>query len=184
MKSILSRFWLMFALSACVMTPKQPALHDFGPVPGDSESAIQPIRKAVLSVDAPSWLWDNRIRYRLLYASPTKVGFYALDQWIGAPPELFQQRMMALGGAFPYALRIQLTEFEQQFNAADQARVVLSFAIDAFSADSKRKLASQAFHLEKPAKTPDAAGAVEAFGQLIRQAEANLETWLKTLPDQ
>ncbi|MGZ8200191.1 MAG: ABC-type transport auxiliary lipoprotein family protein, partial [Methylosarcina sp.] len=66
--------------TGCTLTPQQPAVHDFG------ASHAEPYNKLVtrpdISVEAPKWLQDNRIRYRLLYAEPTRVRFYTMDRWI------------------------------------------------------------------------------------------------------
>ncbi|MFZ2407812.1 MAG: hypothetical protein WAW41_21995, partial [Methylobacter sp.] len=76
--------WLVFFSAGCSVTAQQPALHDFGlPAPAEIHQD-----KASVSVNAPTWLWDNRIRYRLLFASPSQVRFYGLDRWIAPPPEL------------------------------------------------------------------------------------------------
>jgi cholesterol transport system auxiliary component len=162
------------------MTAKQPALHDFGLPQSTSTDSNKP----AISVDAPTWLWDNRIRYRLLYASPTHVGFYALDQWLASPPELFQQQLIASGKIPAYPLHIQLLDFEQQFDAPSKARVVLRFSVEAFSPNDKRKLGSHEFRLQQTTKTPDAAGAIKGFSHLVQQADEQIRTWVMGLPDQ
>jgi len=172
----------LFSGIGCVMTPKQPELHDFGLPISSSSRNDNPPSKPTISIDAPTWLWDNRIRYRLLYASPTHVGFYALDQWIASPPELFQQQLINGGKTPAYPLLIQLLEFEQQFDAPDKARVVLSFSVEAFSPDNKRKLGMQLFRLEQTAITPDASGAVKGFSQLVAQADKQIHAWAEGLP--
>lgn len=169
-------FALLIFSAGCVVSPKQPALHDFG-LPQATLSGHDKAAKPIITVDAPTWLWDNRIRYRLLYASPTRVGFYALDQWIASPPELFQQQLTASGKIRPYSLQIQLLDFEQQFDAPDKARVVLRFSVDAFSADNKWKLGTHEFRLQQPTKTPDASGAVKGFSQLVQQADEQICVW-------
>ncbi|NOT13274.1 MAG: hypothetical protein HOP23_15805 [Methylococcaceae bacterium] len=173
---VLLVFPLQFFITGCVMTPKQPALHDFGL--SSSAINIDISTKPIITVDAPTWLWDNRIRYRLLYASPTKVGFYALDQWIASPPELFQQQLIANGKMPSCPMQIQLLEFEQQFDAPDQARVVLRLSVEAFSSDNKQKLGTHEFRLQQPVSTPDAAGAVKGFSHLVQQAEEQLRNWI------
>ncbi len=105
-------------------------------------------------MDAPTWLWDNRIRYRLLYASPTRVGFYALDLWIAPPPELFEQLLISSGKTRNYSLNIRLQDFEQQFDAPDRARVVLRFSVEAYSGDNKRKSIHRNFIWNKPLQRP------------------------------
>lgn len=172
---------VLFFIAGCSITPKEPALHDFGlPAPVSADTGRQG-NKPVITVDAPTWLWDNRIRYRLLYASPTRVGFYALDLWVAPPPELFEQLLVSSGKIRNYSLIIWLQDFEQQFYAPDQARVVLRFSVEAYSEDNNKKMGSQEFYLERFATTPDAAGAVSGFDLLTRQAADRIQGWLAGL---
>lgn len=169
--------WLLLFSTACSVTAKQPALHDFGlPV-----STVPQQGRASITVNAPTWLWDNRIRYRLLFASPSQVRFYGLDRWIASPPELLEQMLSFSGKAQDYALIIRLQDFEQQFDAPERSRVVLRFSVEAYSADNKQMIATQEFSLQQPTKTPDAAGAIGGFTDLARQAAGRIQSWLITL---
>jgi cholesterol transport system auxiliary component len=147
----------------------------------DGVYAASPPGAGAVSVGAPTWLWDNRIRYRLLYETPTQVRFYGLDMWIAPPPELFEQMLVSSIKTLNYSLNIQLLEFEQQFDASDRARVVLRFSVDAYSGDNKQKIGTQEFHLEQSTKTPDAAGAVSGFTDLTQQAVGRIQNWLAGL---
>ncbi len=170
-------FACLFNTTSCVMTPKQPALHDFGlAIAGHDDNSSN--SRATITVDAPTWLWDNRIRFRLLYSSPSKVGFYALDQWLASPPELFQQQL--INSNLPACqLRIQLLEFEHQFDASDKAHVVLHFSVEALSLNNQQKLGNQEFRLQLATESPDASGAIKAFSQLVKQADQQIYEWSK-----
>jgi cholesterol transport system auxiliary component len=169
--------WLVFISAACSVTDKQPAVHDFGlPVSAKAQGG------ASITVNAPTWLWDNRIRYRLLFASPSQVRFYGLDRWIASPPELLEQLLTSSGKAQDYVLIIRLQDFEQQFDAPDRARVVLRFSVEAHPVDNNQTIATQEFHLEQVTKTPDAAGAISGFTDLTQQATGKIQDWLKGLP--
>jgi len=176
-------FSMILSGTGCSSSPKQPVRHDFG-LP-DSISIYKNKRnnKLALTVDAPTWLWDDRIRYRLLYASPTRVGFYALDLWVAPPPELFEQLLISSGKNRNYSLVIWLHDFEQQFDAPDRARVMLRFSVEAYSSDPNKKVNSQEFYLEQPTTTPDASGAVSGFASLTRQAADRIQVWLAGLSD-
>ena len=152
---------LIMVSSACSVTTRQLALHDFG----RSKSTQS---KASVDVNAPSWLWDNRIRYRLLYDSPSEIRFYGLDRWIAAPPELLAQ---LLTGQHEN-LKLYLQDFEQQFDAPDSSRVVLRFSVEAYGAKT------QEFYLEKITKTPDATGAISGFIDLAQQMDEKIQAWL------
>lgn len=169
--------WLIFFSAACSVTAKQPALHDFGL---SAPAAMQQGRVAI-SVNAPTWLWDNRIRYRLLFSSPSQVRFYGLDRWIASPPELFEQFLTSSGIARDYALIVKLHDFEQQFDGPERARVVLGFSVEAYSAADKQKLGTREFHLQQPTKTADAAGAISGFTELVQQAAEGIRGWIAGL---
>jgi cholesterol transport system auxiliary component len=169
--------------SGCSVSPKRPVLHDFGSPIKSSAYKNGQGNKPSITVDAPTWLWDNRIRYRLLYSSPTQVGFYALDLWIAPPPELFEQLLISSGKNRNYSLVIRLQEFEQQFDSHDRARVVLRFSVEAHAEGNNKKIDTQEFYLERPTATPDAAGAVSGFAQLTQQAADRIQNWLAGLPD-
>ncbi|WP_340123163.1 hypothetical protein [Methylobacter svalbardensis] len=167
--------WLALVSVGCSVPVKQPALHDFGlPVLATSQQG-----RALITVNAPTWLWDNRIRYRLLFASPSQVRFYGLDRWIASPPELFEQLLSSSGKTQNYVLIVRLQDFEQQFDAPDRARVVLRFSVEAYS--NNTKIGTQKFHLQQSTKTPDAAGAISGFADLARQAGEKIEGWLAGL---
>jgi cholesterol transport system auxiliary component len=172
---------MLFFITSCSISPKQPALHDFGLPVSISTYKSKLDNKPTITVDAPTWLWDNRIRYRPLYASPTRVSFYALDLWIASPPELFEQLLISSGKIRNYSLIIWLQDFEQQFDAPNRAHVVLRFSVDAYSNDNNKKAGTQEFYLEQPTTTPDAAGAVSGFNNLTRQAVDRIQVWLAGL---
>ena len=163
------------------MTPKQPALHDFGLTISSPLDNRELDTDPMITVDAPSWLWDTRIRYRLLYKSLTHIGFYALDLWIAPPPELFRQQLLANGKLSNYRLLIRLLEFEQQFDALDKARVVLRFSAEARSLDNQRTIGIQTFRLERATASANAVGAVSGFADLTRQATDRMHVWLSGL---
>ncbi|MDD5322439.1 MAG: hypothetical protein PHD43_17870 [Methylococcales bacterium] len=176
-------FTMLLSGTGCSVSSRQSALHDFGLPVSISAYKSKRSNKPAITVDAPTWLWDDRIRYRPLYASPTRVGFYALDLWIASPPELFEQLLISSGKFRNYSLTIWLQDFEQRFDAPDRARVVIRFTVDAYSDDNKKKAGTQEFYLERPATTPDAAGAVSGFANLTRQAVDRIQVWLAGLPD-
>jgi cholesterol transport system auxiliary component len=170
--------WLVFFVTGCSVPDKQPALHDFG------RARVMSIQQAGVSINinAPTWLWDNRIRYRLLFASPSEVRFYGLDRWIAPPPELFEQILASNAGFSGYSLIIRLQDFEQQFDAPDKARVVLRFTVEAYSPNDKQKVGSKEFYLDQATKSPDAAGAINSFSDVAHQAVKKIQDWFLALP--
>ncbi len=165
---------MIACLTACGTATKQPALHDFGA----PELTMSGQNNASINVNAPTWLWDNRIRYRLLYAKASQIGFYGFDRWIASPPELFEQLLVSSSKTMNYALTIRLQDFEQQFDTPDRAHVLLRFTVEAYSTDKKQNLGSQVFTMQLPTKTPDAAGAINGFIDLTQRAVDNIQNWL------
>lgn len=175
-------FWLLFAvLPGCSVWPDAPepaALHDLGPY--NSKYKDSPWRQAI--VTSPDWLNDTGIHYRLLYARPTERRSYTRDRWVAPPGALLQQHLN--NGLDPSGprLRIELQDFEQIFDRADLARVVMVVRATAEASQPDTKPASQAFRFEASAPSPDAAGALQAFPILIRKAEDELTHWVEELP--
>jgi cholesterol transport system auxiliary component len=161
--------------------PLQPVAHDFGPV-------IDPPRERAsgygsqMVVEAPEWLQNNRIHYRLLYSDPTRVRFYARDRWLAPPPMLLAQRLTADNGAGGCRLRIQLKAFEQLFDRPQSARVVMGFLARVQTPGAGRPVYEKAFQFSHSTTSADAAGAVSGFAILVDDAGHRLRTWLAGLP--
>lgn len=180
MKKLYSLSIALF-LGSCTILPEiQPvAIHDFGFTfykPGNSDLAPTQV-----SVEAPEWLADTRIRYRLLYAEPTQVRYYSLDQWIAPPNELFEQLLSTHTSGLPKLLAIQIQGFEQQFDAPGRAKALMRFSAVASSENSGDKLLKKDFVLQQPCPTADAKGAVTGFSILARNAVDQIQLWLKEI---
>jgi cholesterol transport system auxiliary component len=159
---------LLLAVPACSVLPErapQPALHDFG-----AAVAAAPAPWSSIEVDAPDWLQTDRLQYRLLYANPTELRAYALDRWIAPPPALLEQRLKAERNGSGYRLRIELQAFEQVFDRSGSSHVTIRFRAETPTAD-------KTFQLDQPTASPDAAGAVTAFAQLVERTVAVLRAW-------
>ncbi|TAN50088.1 MAG: hypothetical protein EPN21_09755 [Methylococcaceae bacterium] len=172
----IATLFLCVLLSACSVLPSRPAppaVHDFGPAAAANAAAV--------NVDAPSWLRDERLRYRLLYNDPTQVRFYARDHWLAPPPALLGQRLNVAVDGDRYRLKVTLTDFEQMFDAPDQARVVLNLRVHAETVAGK-PVAERLFQYTQPCSSADARGAVEAYAALVRLATDSLRTWLLEMP--
>lgn len=166
---------LVVMVSACSLFPKQPAppsLHDFGPAAGGGEA---------VTVDAPEWLRDERMRYRLLYADPTQVRFYAHERWLASPPALLGQRLAVARDGQAWRLHVRLTDFEQIFDTPASARVVLRLKAVADQPDGPIRL-EKSFDFSRPCPSADVAGAVAAFAEAVDEAASVLKVWLAGLP--
>lgn len=174
---------LAFIASACSIFPPPappPVLHDLGPS-GYRATPTQGTWSSV-AVDAPQWLRDEHIRYRLTYFDPTHVGYYARDRWLAPPPALLAQRLLVAGGGDGYRLRVDLLEFEQVFDGPGSARAVLGFRAEAQRPEDGKVAGERMFRLTLATPGADAAGAVKAFSALTEQAITAISAWLEQLP--
>ncbi|MEO9061451.1 MAG: hypothetical protein ABI270_05355 [Nitrosospira sp.] len=170
---------LMATVSACSSIGANhglPISHDLGPI------AISTAQDAAVTLDAPAWLWDERIRYRLLYKDATAIRYYNLDRWEAPFPALLERRL-TLNGKRPFTVHIHLTQFEQQFETSNQARVVMSLMVSVRAAKDHRLVANRSFNLSQDTVSLDAAGAIAGFATLTEQAKTGIQAWLETLPD-
>jgi cholesterol transport system auxiliary component len=169
---------LIAMVSACSIGSKHglPVRHDLGPM------AISTAQGTAVTLDAPVWLWDERIRYRLLYEDATVIRHYNLDRWEAPVPALLERRL-TLNGKWPFTVQIKLTQFEQQFETLNQARVVMSLTVSVFTARDYRLIANRSFDLSQNTVSPDAAGAIAGFVILAEQAKTDIQAWLETLSD-
>ncbi len=170
-------FVMWVLVSACtrsVVPP--PTLHDFGLVgePKNADSTAQ------ITVTAPGWLDDGKIRFRLLYHAASQVRAYNLDKWLAPAPELLQQHLLRGGIGHNRVLDMELLEFEQQFSTPQQAEASLRIRARAFGPDGTL-IAGRQFVLKKACPSADAKGAVTALVALTNLAASQINLWLTSL---
>lgn len=169
---------LLATISACSIgsKPKLPVNHDLGPITEQHEDGL------ALTLDAPVWLWDERIRYRLLYQDATVIHYYHLDRWEAPLPALLE-RHLTINSEQPFTVQIQLTQFEQQFETVDQARAVMNLRVSVFAKKDHRLIGQRSFKQLQNTVSADAAGAIAGFIAMTEQAKTGIQAWLKTLSD-
>lgn len=168
------------ALTACGLysaRSAQPAMHDFGPSPASNATDAA----TALAVDAPPWLRDERMRYRLLYEDPTLVRFYTLDTWLAPPPLLLSQWLRVAVDDAKYRLKLTLTDFEQSFDSPASAKVLVVIHASAESNSGKPSV-ERAFRYTRDCPSADADGAVSAFAAAVNDARADIQLWANHLP--
>jgi len=194
-------FALLVACAGCSLSPPAaPAVaqYDFGPEPAASEA--QGLRQSLLiyDVSAPAWLDSPSIYYRLAYQDAARPQAYADSRWVMSPAELFAVRLRgrlaasgkgvvhpADGTRANYALRVELDEFTQVFDAPGKSRAVVRLRASVLR--SRALVAQRAFSVERPVSTPDAEGGVralvgasdEALDQLVAWTVASLKDEIK-----
>ncbi|PKM38497.1 MAG: hypothetical protein CVV06_00220 [Gammaproteobacteria bacterium HGW-Gammaproteobacteria-10] len=159
-------------VTACSMDSAKriPLGHDLAPLSLETDAY------ADVKLDAPIWLWDERLRYRLLYKDPTAVRHYHWDRWQAPLPALLEQRWRGLGKA-GLSLHFELRRFEQRFESADRSHVIMTIRIQVRDHHGRRT--QRIFDWRQPTATPDAAGAIAAYMELLERAERDIEDWLR-----
>jgi cholesterol transport system auxiliary component len=183
--NILALTLIIIGVNACSIRPKASALHDLGyvyTINGASETTTQIDQKqSPVTVEAPKWLEDSGIHYRLMFSSPTQIRTYAMDRWVASPPELFEQLLNNSGKQWPKSLIINLHAFEQQFDAPEKAKALMQFTATTLPDEKSNHSIKREFTLQRPCPTADAKGAVTAFTELTRQASDKIQAWLITV---
>jgi len=169
---------LVIMTSACSVAYKSklPVNHDLGPIAAGTTNNIP------VTLEAPVWLWDDRIRYRLLYDDATVIHYYHLDRWEAPLPALLERQLTFSRKRQPIKLQVLLTQFEQQFKTASHTQVAMGLTVSAFSDSDYRLLGTRSFSLSQKTKSADAAGAIAGFITVIKQAKAGIAIWLETVP--
>lgn len=189
---------LALACAGCSFTPAPAppvARFDFGPVPPGNPTQILRHPLVIYDVSAPAWLDSPSIYYRLAYQDAARPQAYADSRWVASPAELIATRLRgrlapsgkggivhpADGARASYALRVELNEFTQVFDAPGRSRAVVRLRASVLG--SRALIAQKSFSVERPASTPDAEGGVraligasdEAVDQLVAWAVASLK---------
>ena len=167
-----------------------PALYDLGSLPTATPSpspSIPPI--GIGAVQAPAWLDNPFMFYRLNYVDAQQPRPYANSQWSMTPAQLITQRLkgqLAQSGgvvlsstesmASPLILRLNLDDFIQQFDQPQQSFVEIRMLASLFN--GHRLLAQKTFIQKMPAPSPDAAGGAKAFAGASDALINDMVRWL------
>ncbi|MDR0673904.1 MAG: PqiC family protein [Zoogloeaceae bacterium] len=185
----MNRFFIVslasFLLSACwpafTPPPVAPERFDLGAAPVFSEADVY-AKSMYFHLFSVSALENSFMRYRLDYADPAKVQFYAYARWSGTPGEVLrlflQERLLWAEDAEPDVCRLELElqRFEQVFTAPDQSFGALSVQARLRHPD-RGILAERRVALNVAAPTPDAAGGVKALTKASERLSAELRRW-------
>lgn len=163
--------------------------YDFGPPPPRSptQGLHQPL--LIYDVSAPAWLDSPSIYYRLSYQLAARPQAYADSRWVGSPAELITSRVRARlasagkGGVIhpadgtraSYALRVELDEFTQVFDAPGQSSAVVRLRATVLGKNAL--VAQRSFSVQRPASTSDAEGGVRALIEASDEAVDQLVAW-------
>jgi cholesterol transport system auxiliary component len=195
-----ARFFCALVLGAtlggCAFGPRQqeqPASYDLGPSRALSGSGpVIPATLLLPGVGAPAWLDGRGIVYRLSYENAARPQAYALSRWAAPPAALLTQRLRgrfaaavasgivteADGARAEYVLRVELDDFTQSFTAPGTSRITVRVRASLLDTPTRTLLGQRVFAVERPAPTPDARGAVAAFGEASDDVIENLVAWV------
>jgi cholesterol transport system auxiliary component len=195
---------VLAGLAACGTFPDKPVratTYDFGP--GHTGTPVpQPAMPALIlaEITASGAADGSAVLYRLGYADPHELRSYAQARWSAPPPQLIRQRLreylaqgrpvLDLGesaalarnsGAMPRVLRVELEEFSHFFAspAASSGLLRLQVTLMENTAAGERLMAQRSIVVRRPARTPDAAGGVQALADAVDDASGQIDQWLQ-----
>ncbi|SPB17453.1 lipoprotein [Caballeronia novacaledonica] len=183
-------------LAGCGSTPTaMPNAHyDLGAaLPFDAAANGLPMPPVkVLAVGAPRSLETDDFAYRLSYVDTQRTGSYSDSHWTMPPAQLLTQRLRdalaargpILSGADPVRavplLEVELTSFEQVFDAPEQSHGLVS--VRATLTQQGRVIAQRSFVANAPAPSADASGGARALAAASDDVIAQLSAWLAAQP--
>jgi cholesterol transport system auxiliary component len=180
-------------LAACAVPQARDGVanYDFGLPPSDNAAAPRlHYDLVVAAVSAPAWMDNSGIYYRLAYQDAARPQAYGQSRWVMPPAALLGQKLRASiaraskagvfapadGAHADYALRLELEEFSQVFDAADKSRAVVRLRANLIR--NRGLVAQQSFGIERAAARPDAEGGVRALIAASDEAGNGLIDWL------
>ena len=185
---------LLALLTGCAMIPQARdgmASYDFGLSRQDKEANPRLQQDLVVTdLTAPAWMDNAGIYYRLAYQDATRPQAYAQSRWVMPPAALLGQRLRASiaratkaavftptdGVRVEYALRLELEEYSQVFDAADKSHAVVQLRASLIR--NHGVVAQQDFSIEHISATPNAEGGVRALIVASDKAGNSLIDWL------
>lgn len=189
----------VFAAGCAATRTHTPAsVYDFGLgrspalAAGTASRLTEISTKLLVTATSPAWLDNPAIQYRLAYHDPGRAYIYANSRWASPPAALLAQRVKrqiaSVGGSAvissgdgvraDHALRLDLEEFTQVFDAPGESRVIVALRVSLIEPGTRKLLAQRSFSVEQPAREANAAGAVTSLTEASDRLIANLIDWL------
>jgi cholesterol transport system auxiliary component len=183
-------------LTACGVLPEQreaPSVFDLGaPHAHAPAAASAPVIGATLLIPlagANAWIDNTGIQYRLAYQDASRAEAYAQNRWVMTPAQLFTERVRARfaaasrgvvtaqdGAKADYALRIELEDFSQTFDAAQSSKGGVRLRASLIDQNTRALRAQKSFSAERRA-APNAPGAVQALAAASDALVEELLAW-------
>jgi cholesterol transport system auxiliary component len=190
---ILSSFLALALVAGCASKVDAPTQYDLGLLPPAAATAAPALPAvSVADVNAPAWLDNNMMYFRLAYANQLQPRPYAASRWTMPPAQLFQQRLksrLAQAGGTVLAmsdaalniplLRIDMDDFTQTFDTPAHSLATLQVRASLFN--GRTLLAQKSFSRQAATPSADAAGAASAFVAANDGVIDDLMSWLATV---
>jgi cholesterol transport system auxiliary component len=158
--------------------------YDFG-LPG---SAGAPMEQDVFLADirAADWLNTTDMLYRLEYRDPRVLTPYSASRWAGTPAALLTLRLRqsvgngtsVRGRQTKCSLSLFLSEFSQVFATEQDSRAVMHLRAMLTVTAASERASVREFRIERPAPSPNAAGAAAAFADIATSMAQQLNAWI------
>jgi cholesterol transport system auxiliary component len=189
----LSSFLALALVAGCASKVDAPTQYDLGLLPPAAATAAPALPAvSVADVNAPAWLDNNMMYFRLAYANQLQPRPYAASRWTMPPAQLFQQRLksrLAQAGGTVLAmsdaalniplLRIDMDDFTQTFDTPAHSLATLQVRASLFN--GRTLLAQKSFSRQAATPSADAAGAASAFVAANDGVIDDLMSWLATV---
>jgi len=185
----LSSFLALALVAGCASKVDAPTQYDLGLLPAAAAAAPALPAVSVADVNAPAWLDNNMMYFRLAYANQLQPRPYAASRWTMPPAQLFQQRLksrLAQAGGTVLAmsdaalniplLRIDMDDFTQTFDTPSHSLATLQVRASLFN--GRTLLAQKSFSRQAATPSADAAGAASAFVAANDGVIDDLMSWL------
>jgi cholesterol transport system auxiliary component len=207
MKKFLLVAIVLLAACASPRAKAPAAVYDFGAqrlAAASGSSGISGDKRLRASIwipdaQAPVWLDNTAILYRLAYHDLARVYAYGSSRWAATPATLLTQRIRSRIGAVNdagvtsaaegartnYMLRLELEEFTQIFDTTDSSRAVVRLRASLIDRRTRLLLSQRNFSIEQSSPAPNASGGVRALTEASDNLIGSLIGWLaEDLPEE
>ncbi|MBT0962000.1 ABC-type transport auxiliary lipoprotein family protein [Denitromonas iodatirespirans] len=179
---------MLAALGGCGsfgVIPEPFSIYDIGPQ-GNAPVAVA-VPLADIEVVSPSWLSSSAMQYRLVPEHALERRAYTNSRWAGMPSEMVRIVVGRVIQAKPASngsgcrLRVNVDEFIQRFDSVSTSAAVIELRASLLAPRTDALLAQEAFEVEVPAPSADAAGGVVAMRAGVNQLATATARWLGAL---
>jgi cholesterol transport system auxiliary component len=192
-KSLFLLIIVCFVWSGCTLGPEKrdaPVVFDLGPQRLVTATVARINVTFLIPVASATPLLDSQnILYRLKYRAAGRPEAYLENRWAASPAIMITDRLRARfasatrgvitpqdGARADYALRVEIEDFSQWFDAPDTSIVTVRMRASLVNAETRALHAQHTFALERSA-APDAAGAAKTLSAVSDAVVEQVLQW-------